>query len=484
MKHVRFLVLLVVHFGTAAAQPLIHFDELKGAVNPYAVAFQSHLPSFLYNRNLTTRDVSFKPLTETFDYYDMNQAQWLPLYQFDYDYSADGQLNILNEYNFDQVLNYYLHSRRTTFGYDLFGFQQYLQEETYDASTGGLINNMLNEQLHTSAGGILQEKISYWNSMAATWTANHKHDYTYLPNGKEFSVTHADWLDSTLSWNTYSQYLSTYDSHDNLVLYAGYTWNSDSLWWQQETKDTMTYNAQDQLIHSESMIWSADNQEWLVYYGSDFEYDGSGNILQITNSIWGDTGFQKLNQYLYVFEDDKLTNIIFQIWDLSSASWLSYNMVSLFYGLAGYQDQKLLSTWNGTGWEATYRYLYTTDDYGNIIQAIGQTWNDQFHMWNNVERYIATWLEVLTPAIVINNRKIKMALFPDPASCYLYVTGLEAKNNYSAVISDAGGKVWMECNVYSGQPLLVDKLDNGTYLITIKENSRNDVAALPFIIAK
>lgn len=484
MKQVRFLVLLVVHFGTASSQPNFHFDELKGEVNPYAVAFHSHLPTFLCNKNFTTRDVTFKPLTETFDYYDMNQAQWLPFYLFDYDYSADGKLNILNEYNFDQVFNYYLHTRRTTFGYDIFGFQQYFQEETYDASTGGLINNMLNEQEHTSTGGILQEKISYWNSIAAIWTANHKHNYTYLPNEKEFSVTHADWVDSTMSWNTYSQYLSSYDGNENLVLYAGYTWNSDSLWWQQETKDTMTYDAQHQLINSESMIWSANNEEWQPYYGSDFEYDGSGNLIQITNYTWSDTAFQNLNQYLYVFDDNKLTNIIFQIWDISSASWLSYNMVSLYYGLAGYQDQKLLSTWNGTGWESTYRYLYTTDDYGNLIQSIGQTWNDNFNMWNNVERYVATWLEVLTPATVINNNKIKMALFPDPTAGFLYVSGLDAKNEYKAFISDASGKICMACTVYSGQPLAVDALQNGTYLITIQENSRNNVAALPFLIAK
>lgn len=484
MRHVHCLLLFIMQLGAASSQPVIHFDELKGTVNPYSATLPPCLLSVFSPATSSARDVLFKPSTETFDYYDMNQALWFPLYFFDYDYNNDGQINILNEYNFDQVINDYISSRRTTYGYDVFGFQQFYQEEIYDATTGGLINSMLNEQQHLSSGSILQEKISYWNTIAVAWTANHKHDYVYLPDGKELSITHADWVDSTMSWNAYAQYVSGYDSNNNLVRYAGNTWNSDSMWWQPETKDTMVYNAQQQLVHSESMIWSAAEEKWLIYYGNNFEYDASGNLLQITNLTWDGNTFQNLNQYFYIYENDKITNLIFQVWNASSASWENFNMIAWYYGLTGFPEQKILSNWLGTGWEATYRYLYTVDDYGNLLQSIGQTWNDQFHIWNNVERYTATWLEVMTPADVLHDQLFSPFLFPVPTAGNLYLSGLDALHHYTVTITDAAGTIWMETAVDARQPINTATLKNGMYLLTIKENSRNHVAALPFLMAK
>ncbi|MBK9730048.1 MAG: T9SS type A sorting domain-containing protein [Chitinophagaceae bacterium] len=486
MRHLLLIIFAALPFNYALSQPSFHLNELKRMVNPYESAVPDYLQQSIPSDHDATRELIFKPLYEQYDYYDLLEHEWIPSYKFEYDYHPDASLNILNEFSLDLLVGDWINTRRTTYAYDLFGFQSSGLEQVFDPSSGGLINNTLYEEQHTTTGDLLQEKISYWNAIATSWLANHKHDYTYYANGKELSVTHSDWVDTSMLWYTYSQYISTYDNNENLLLYKGIVWNEDSVAWLNETEDTMVYNSLNQLIHSESKIWSIENQEWIVYYGYDYEYDDFANLIRITSSTWDNNNsvFQNLNQYLYEFDNNKLTKIIFQLWDNSSASWQNFNMNAFFYDASGFPGQKIISNWTGTGWVSTYQYLYTNDDHGNVIQSIGQTWNNNFQVWNNVERYTVNWLSVITSIPIKTTIENNVLISPNPVADYFIIAGLNLSDSYNAAITDMKGITVSNISIHGSQPVFVKNLPAGNYLVTIKENSRNVVAALPFLIVK
>lgn len=486
MKHALLSFFILFKLTILFAQPVLHFDELKKEVNPYNFA----LPGYLYNsipvNQRDNRELIFKPLYEQFDYFDMNEVEWKPLYKFEYNYLPDANLYTLNEFSFDLLINDWINTRRTTYDYDGSGFQLDATEKVFDATSGGLVNNALYEQQHTATGSLLQEKTNYWNLLSNAWLANHKHDYSYYLNGKELSVTHSDWIDTSTSWYTYSEYISTYDSNENLTRYLGMVWNADSSDWLNETKDTLIYNLSNQVLHSESQLWIPETHEWLIYYGTDYEYDANGNLVTITGSTWDDnaSAFKKLNQYIYQFDNNQLTNIIFQLWDIATSGWQNFNMISFNYDLPALPSKKIISNWNGTGWVATYQYVYLYDDHENLIESDGQTWNDNLQVWINVERYTANWLQVITSSLIIESTVPKLLMYPNPVSNYFYVTGLNSTSFYKANIADMKGNIVSYINIHQGQPVYIEQLSQGNYLLTIKENSRNVIAAIPFKVVK
>lgn len=484
MKHLLLFLIAAFLSSTAFPQQAFDFNELRKVENPYLSSLPGYVTFFFSLEKNTTRELTFKPLTEQFDYFNGAIGDWQPSFKFEYSYFPDARLNVLNEFNYNAAGPDWINSKRTSYGYDVFGFQSIATEEAYDLTSGGLKNNALYEQQYAPVGNLLQEKISYWNTVGASWLANHKHDYSYDGNNQEIEVTHADWIDSISQWNEYQQYFSLYNS-SNLVRYLGMVWNADSMAWMNETKDTMVYDQVQQLTHSETQLWSPEKNKWNSYFGNDYEYDAEGNLVQITGLFWEENAaaFQNSTRYLYQFTGDELNEIIFQLWNNTSGEWENFNKTSFSYDTTKLLIQKVISNWNGSVWAESYQYLYDHDGNGNLLESVGQSWNGSSGTWANIERYSADWMSVVTgiaPVIESNS----FCIYPNPAKDQLMISGTGTSIHYNAEITDVTGKVIMDVEIFNGNSLDLKELLPGIYLLYIKENSRNRSAALPFVISK
>ncbi|MEO6166233.1 MAG: T9SS type A sorting domain-containing protein [Chitinophagales bacterium] len=486
MKHLLLLLIPAFLPSVALSQQLFHFEELKKVENPYLYSLPKYLSFPFSLEKITPRELTFKLLEEQYDYYNTGIGDWQPSFKFDYSYLANARLDILNEFNYDPASAGWINSKRTSFGYDVFGFQSIATEEAYDATSGGLKNNALYELQHESNGNLEEEKISYWNSLGSSWLANHKHDYEYDASNKEIEVTHEDWIDSISAWNAYSEYFSSYNSAGNLVRYLGLAWNEDSMLWLNETKDTMVYDLQQQVTHSETQLWSAEKNTWSSYFGNDYEYDAQGNLIQLTGLFWDDVAeaFQNSTQYDYQFTNDRLDEIIFQLWDNNSGEWENFNNTHFSYDTTGLLIQKIISNWNGSGWAESYQYLYNNDENGNLLESVGQSWNGGTGTWINIERYTASWMSVMTASTSITVKENKLFIYPNPAVDQLIINGISNTENYSAAITDMSGKLLIDVEIFDEMAVDLKALSSGTYLLYIKENSRTVVTALPFVISK
>ncbi len=470
----------------AHGQSAISQEELRKKSTPYQQLLPAYiLYSFALEKKIN-RDAVFQPVVEQFDYFSTPANDWQPAFKYEYDYLSNGNLYTSNEFNYSLSMQSWTNTKKVSYGYDVFELPETVMEEVYNAADGSLVPQTLLNLLHTQAGNLEQEQISFWNVQTASWLPDHKHNYNYTTSGKEQSVIHADWADTSMDWNPYEEYYSLYDINDNLIRYLGSEWNLDVLAWLPSTKDTIEYDLFHNLLRTTSESWSVTSNIWTPYYRNEYEHDAAGNLIRITGQSWDESllNFQNSNQYLFSFNGDVLEENIFQVWSTTSLEWNNFNRTVYVYDSTSLLIEKVIHNWTDDNWVATYRYLYVNDAYGNVIQSTGQSWNNSTAEWNNIERYTASWISFTTNTGEAATDFTSVLVFPNPVSQQLFIAGLQPTMNYSALITDVSGKVRLNTNFKNEQSVSVDELTEGVYLLSIKENGRNVVAACKLIISK
>lgn len=486
MKQLFTLLICYLFPIWAYCQSPISQEELRKKQNPYQQLLPAYIPNSFSLEKKFNRDAVFQPVVEQFDYFNTPANDWQPAFKYEYDYLSNGNLYTSNEFNYNLSMQLWTNTKKVSYGYDVFELPDSVMEEVYNAADGSLVPQTLLNLLYTQAGNLEQEQISFWNVQTASWLPDHKHNYTYTTSGKEQSVIHADWADSSMDWNPYEEYYSLYDINDNLIRYLGTEWNLDVLAWMPATKDTIEYDLLQILLRTTSESWSVTSNLWTPYYRNEYEHDAAGNLIRITGQSWDESllNFQNSNQYLFQFNGDALEENIFQVWNTNSLEWNNFNRTVYVYDSTSLLIEKVIHNWTSNTWVATYRYLYVNDAYGNVIQSTGQSWNNSTAEWKNIERYTASWISFTTNTGEVATGFTSVLVFPNPVSQQLFIAGLQPAMNYSALITDVSGKVLLNTNFKNEQSVSVDELTEGVYLLTIKENGRNVVAACKLIISK
>lgn len=469
----------------AFSQLPLHADELRKSLNPYQALVPHY---FQYDFSLqasATREVTIVPVEEQFDYFNTAAGAWQPAFRFNYEYLNDAKLQVMNEFNYLPSTISWLNTKRVTYSYDAYGFQSSATEEVYNPSDGGLMLQLLYALNHSSNGNLLMEQISYWNAVEESWSPDHKHDYAYNTNGYEQSVVHADWTDSSFQWSPYQEYTSSYDGNHQLILYLGKTWDAGLQQWLNEIKDTISYNTLQQLHQTETQTWSAAGNKWTPYYRTTYEHDEYGNLQKMTGSFWNvdAAAFAYSNQYLFIFENSRLSETIYQLWNENMQVWANFNQTKYSYDTSGYLTGKTISNWINNEWNESYRYLFNNDMNGMVLQSTGQSWSNVDSQWHDIERYTASWL-TFTSATSLPVTDYSILIFPNPAGDLINFRDLQPGKQYEVKIMDTEGSIRQESVISCMQPMETAALPEGIYLLYIKENGRNEVAACKLVITR
>lgn len=485
MKQVITIVVCCCSAVLAYCQPPVNKEELRKNQNPYLPLLPAYITRPFTLEKLTSRDGLFYPEEEQFDYFNSVSDDWQPAFKYEYDYQGNGSLLHLNEHNYNAFEQSWTHTKRVSYTYDVFALPDSVIEEVYNAAAVNLVPQTLLQLTHSPEGNLEQEQISNWNMQASDWLPDHKHGYSYTISGKEQSVVHADWVDTSQEWNPYEEYHSLYNANDNLVRYLGLAWNMELLAWLPATKDTIEYDLFQNLQRITSASWSPSDTLWTPYYRNEYEHDETGNLTGITGLFWEESihDFQNSIRYLFHFSGEVMDEAIFQVWNNGNLDWDHLNRTVYVYDSLSLLTEKVIYSWTGSSWAESYRYLYVQDAYGNVIQSTGQSWNNNTATWKDIERYSASWISFTTHNNQELNEYKSAIVFPNPANQYLLVDGLLPHGTYLAILTDLAGNVKLETTFLNAQSIPLKGLTAGVYLIYIKENGRNVVAACKLIIS-
>ncbi len=254
----------------------------------------------------------------------------------------------------------------------------------------------------------------------------------HAEESKTESTTYESFLDSTITYGSYSNEDSTYKTkyvyYDSLNPYSYIVsgWSSGASNWVYSYKNDERLNDFDEITYLCYYDWDKTTEEWIPYFKGVFEYDSVGNWLVDSYYYWDSSIEDWTNWYKYVYDDhdeygnfrleiyydgnystdswdsisthqieytyDESGNILSEIYleyDSDSESYINEDKFTWQYDAFGNDTLNKYFYWVDTNnaWTVGYKYERRYNESGNIISYSRSNWVDTANVWLNYYLY-------------------------------------------------------------------------------------------------
>jgi len=307
------------------------------------------------------------------------------------------------------------------------------------------------------AQGRLAEQIYYsWDE--PMWEPSFKIIYSYT----ESEITEVVYTLESDTWVLYSQNISTYDSHGNLLQYVVQEWSGSE--WRNVAMVIQEYNSQFKPILHLTSYWGSDM--WIPDSRTTYTYN-SGGLTDSTLFQLYETG-EWVDNFRQAFTYDGSDRVIHvqsevfngAIWKLSGQIIYEYSMGTITLTNMAYQMMQWVNL--------TQVYsVYDMDD--NLYSEVFRIWNDE---WTNGDSTQYYYSELSASHDIAASSEI--GLYPNPAADFLTidVANLPVENTEVHIFSILGiEEIQLNLNTKTQVPINVSQLASGQYIVFIKTNN-------------
>ncbi|MBI3500852.1 MAG: T9SS type A sorting domain-containing protein [Bacteroidetes bacterium] len=325
--------------------------------------------------------------------------------------------------------------------------------------------------------------------------------YTYTATHKLLNML-TQWWNGT-SWDNSYQEVYTYNGNDLMTQDLSQTWNTSTSAWDNQNQYLYTYNANNKMTQEIGQGWNATTSEWDNWFKMDLTYNGNQQDIQETYSSWNTT----TNVWDYSDKVDLKYNTggvlkiaTVELWNTSTSAWdstdyypnITWHYWSGDYRTSTWQSDTVLS-WNGSGWDLSWRDTYTYDaknnqtDYkeetysnpnwtisyeysfsylydanNNITQLIQQDWDPNK---NTIVNYHKRDYFDYSPysAVAEINSDDGIFIYPNPSSGQFTVSGLQSA--VQITVYNLVGEAAYQTTVNSKQQTVNLNAASGIYLL-------------------
>ncbi len=298
----------------------------------------------------------------------------------------------------------------------------------YKASHKLTLNRENQQLLKTSINseGYQYDYIIYnWDVATSAWLNSERYINTYDDNLNEIESLYQTWDDQGKVWINVEKYISVYDEFGNWLSYQRL--NSSAGAWVFYFQYLTTYNSQNNITEDLLQIWNEVTSKWDDYSIYKYEYDTNGNNLVYINQDWNGltSKWENIWQHLGVYENNNLlmtdtyqewsttkntwenitktdyqydaqgnsTSQLIKIWDTTSSQWINSSNHKFIYNASNQNTEYYYEFWDegSLSWLIWYRDIYTYDNEGNQLSYFSQDWDIDNSIWINYEQAFFTY---------------------------------------------------------------------------------------------
>jgi hypothetical protein len=229
--------------------------------------------------------------------------QWINSYK--YEYSYDGNENMILETGFEWSQNQYVNSYKDELTYNMSNnlTLEYNYYWNWGSSQWDL--NSKWDYAYNTSNNLISEISSLWDG--SQWVGSNLSEYTYSSGGHLTVEIFSMWNINTNSWGFYYKDEYQYDSNNNLTLDTYYDWNETLSEWVLSSKDEfifdLAYDKSDLIVpffyedilayfsfgYNNMVIgyrgYEYENQTWIDADKMVFYYSNYSNPLNINDEI-------------------------------------------------------------------------------------------------------------------------------------------------------------------------------------------------------
>lgn len=438
-------------------------------------------------------------------------------------YNSVGQHLSDSIIKFDTTDNIWVNYSKNEYDYNDAGLQTIEASYNWDtAITGWTGNRKVIEKFDENGNDTLRSE-HYWNTEKVDWYTNYKGVKSFDENNNLLEIvkmfhnhTHDSLINSSKSEYSYTA--------GNLVETFDHTWSIDTKEWLKSKKYYQTYNSENKKDSIYDFRWNTTDEVWDSTYITQYYYGTDGVLDSTVKFSYSAGNWTNSIKYDYEFHKDEVTlelflrwNTVDNVWDSSSKTVHTYdeNDNHTFWGTYKYNNE----------WKEFMLYYYTFDDYNNYESGIAlgenymsgvidslqyvtfffdysvnvadlvvpNNWNsNHFHMvtglenkryWNGEHTITINetyhYNEVKASSISENTQKPGI-IYPNPANDYLILKSDANENNSRLELINLQGKVILNQEVVSNNPVDIRHLDTGIYFYRI--HSDNEVQTGKLIV--
>jgi hypothetical protein len=342
----------------------------------------------------------------------------------------------------------------------------------------------------------------YYQGHNQDWTLRFKDEYEYDDNHRGTITISSNWDAGTNQYVFSTKYESTYDENGNRITHLLCTFDTAINDWKNLWNEEYTYDIEHRLIMDVGYWWNNDGQFWsgadsTVYQytnGNESKYyyvsDSTGwrpSLKYITT--WDNTQKRSIDSYKYIGNSE---------WLFNKTEETTYNELGNIILQESYKLSEFDSLWKG---DIKKEYIYNeqnqllaTNQYSwsqstglwvdhvnsiNVYDEYGVKFYTCFFVWDNA---LSLWYKDSSQLFYYSSTSsigdselphLFVQVFPNPCRNQISID-FESNENECAdyQIFSVTGKLVDAGSVEKANPISVEKLNSGLYLIQAQSGSR------------
>lgn len=342
----------------------------------------------------------------------------------------------------------------------------------------------------------------YYQGHNQDWILRFKDEYEYDDNHRGTIAISSNWDAGTNQYVFSTKYESTYDENGNRITHLLCTFDTAINDWKNLRNEEYAYDIENRLIMDVGYWWNNDGQFWSGDDSTAYQYDNVNEFkyYYVSDSTgwkpslkyiatWVNPLKRMMNSYTYIGNSE---------WFFNKTEETTYNELGNVILRESYKYSESDSLWKGDA-----KIGYTYNEQGKLLIANHYTWVQGTQLWRDntrlintydqfgIQQYGCVWIWDIalslwykdssqlyyystTSSIGDSERPhVFVQVFPNPCHNQISIDFNGNENEAAAYqIFSVSGKLIDAGSVEKSNPISVEKLNSGLYLIQINCGSR------------
>jgi hypothetical protein len=389
--------------------------------------------------------------------WDSAGNRWMNAEKTVYDYDTSGKLlsDVFSEWDIIVWVNNY----KMEFSYDASGNNTLIKYYPWNPIGDAWELLARDENTYDAKGNLLTLTYSEWDNTKSIWIKITRNEYTYDANDNLLSDIYLEWDAVNSIWVNFDKFQYTYNGNGNVLKDAYFVWNKLMAKWDNNDQYDYTYNG---LGNKSTRIYS----EWIasVWVNNEKEvyaYDAQDRLLTATNSVWNKLSSLWVNslktEYSYDVADNEIETTVYS-WFVRDSKWLNKDKNQNSYDLTMSLDNLI--------WPYAYE-LQDVNFKNKPTQILSLDWLSGNSTWQNNSRLTFNYSDFGTIGLPVFHSNATIDIFPNPASGFININGIE-DSEYEIRVFDSYGKLVVISDQEGQAPINLSHLKPGFYVVQVK----------------
>jgi len=311
------------------------------------------------------------------------------------------------------------------------------------------------------------EFIDYgWNPTTNLWTKSYKFGYTL--NGNVIQLITYKWDSSSNSFITGNtsykfNYTLDFNGQNTEIITSKFSTATSS--WLNDEKSICNYNSNQQKTEQIYYSWVDTSNSWINSSKMIYSYDINGVLTQRIKYQWNGTWVNYTKEtYAYNIAGNQIE---YQYFSWENNNWMASSKRNYIYNTSNQLSEEVTNTFlsSSNKWNIDFKFSYSYDVYGNILEQIYSSWNSILLSWvqsskvvnyNSNKSISTTYKKELSPNVV---------LFPNPTIDFFVIKNCP-ENCYIALY-DISGRKLIDKSYQENEQVVMTNYPRGLYTLKI-----------------